>query len=443
MKNFGLGIILKTVLIFVCALMASYFFTIKNYNVSVLFFVFMLFISFRIINSTTVLNKKMKRLFEAIQYQDFAITFKSDSGLGPSFKDLNQELNAVIKSFNQVRAEREATLHFVQAVVQQINVGIFSYGADGKIDIINQAATNMLSAYRLNNIATIKKLKPEIYEIINSLKSGESKLLKNNDQELSFSLTEILLRGRKLRLISIQNIKSELQLRELEAWQNLTKVLRHEIMNSVTPIVSLSETMEEIVGSDLQNLKGPQAEAVNDLKYALQTVKKRSKGIMNFVNAYREFTNIPKPNLQEVPIGLLIKNLQNIYKKHLDTEAKPRLVFEIIQTFNIFIDQEQIEQVLLNVIKNAFEAPYSDKSPLIIVRVSMQNGIKKIEIIDNGEGILESQKEKIFVPFFTSKESGSGVGLSLSRQIMQLHGGTLSYHKNNGGGSIFRIELGG
>jgi two-component system, NtrC family, nitrogen regulation sensor histidine kinase NtrY len=443
MKNFAFLIVLFSILIFACALLGAHFFLAKNYNLAALFLILMVFFAVRIIQKSTTLNKKMMRLFEAIQYQDFAITFKSDSDLGPSFKNLNQELNAVIKSFNQVRAEREATLHFVQAVVHQINVGIFSYGADGKIDIINQAATNLLSAYRLHNIATIKKLNPEIYDIISSLKSGESKLLKNNDQELSFSLTEILLRGRKLRLISIQNIKSELQLRELEAWQNLTKVLRHEIMNSVTPIVSLSETMEEIVGTDLQNLKGPEAEAVTDLKYALQTVKKRSKGIMNFVNAYREFTNIPKPNLQEVPVDLLFKNLQNIYKKHLDDTASPRLVFEMNQDFSVLIDQEQIEQVLLNLIKNAFEANYTANKPMITVRASLINNQKKIDVIDNGEGINEDQIEKIFVPFYTSKESGSGVGLSLSRQIMQNHGGNLSYHKNPTGGSIFRIELGG
>jgi two-component system, NtrC family, nitrogen regulation sensor histidine kinase NtrY len=164
---------------------------------------------------------------------------------------------------------------------------------------------------------------------------------------------------------------------------------------------------------------------------------------MNFVNAYREFTNIPKPNLQEVPVNLLFKNLQNIYKKHLDDTASPRLVFEMNQDFNVLIDQEQIEQVLLNLIKNAFEAEYTITKPLIMVRASSINNQKKIEVIDHGEGISEDQIEKIFVPFYTSKESGSGVGLSLSRQIMQNHGGNLSYHKNPTGGSIFRIELGG
>ena len=151
-------------------------------------------------------------------------------------RDRNNSLNAVVKSFNQVRAEREATLHFIQAIIQQINVGILSYNTDGKIELVNQAANKLLSIYKLSHISSIKNQHPEIYHLMTNLPSGESKLLKVNNSELSLSVKEIILRDRKIRLIALHNIRTELQARELEAWQNLTKVLRHEIMNTVTPV---------------------------------------------------------------------------------------------------------------------------------------------------------------------------------------------------------------
>ncbi|CAG0905612.1 unnamed protein product, partial [Darwinula stevensoni] len=230
--------------------------------------------------------------------------YNGNNAKGESFEDLNASLNAVIKSFNQVRAEREATLHFIQAIIQQINVGILSYNTDGKIELINQAANKIMGIYKLSHVSAINIQQPDIYQLMTTLPSGESKLLKVSNQEISLSVKEIILRDRKIRLIALHNIRSELQNRELEAWQNLTKVLRHEIMNTVTPIVSLSQTMRDIIDTDLKDVSGhQQVEGVKDLKNAINTVINRSKGIMNFVNAYREFTNIPLPNVSELHIS--------------------------------------------------------------------------------------------------------------------------------------------
>lgn len=416
-----------------------YFYIKNQYSVSCVLFLFLLALVYNFYQYSTQINKKLQRLFESIQYQDFAITFKNDNKLGDSFKDLNTELNAVIRSFNQVRQEREASLHFIQAIVQQVNVGLLSYGTDGKIEISNQAAANLLGLYRLHHIDNIKTTKLAVYELITSLNPNESKLLKLENTELSFTVNEILLKGKKLRLVAIHNIKSELQIRELEAWQNLTKVLRHEIMNSVTPIVSMAETMQDIVENDLKT--SDNQEAIQDLKQALSTVKNRSKGIMNFVNAYREFTNIPEPQPNVISIETLFDNLKNLYKKSDPKGNHTEILFEIEKVFNLNIDQEQIEQVLINIIKNAIEAKSENKDVEIIVRASIQKQTKTIEIFDNGQGINDHQIEKIFVPFFTTKAEGSGVGLSLSRQIMQLHGGSLSYRPNLPKGSIFELSF--
>jgi len=434
MQKFSTGIILRVGLIFGFSYLGAYLWSHDQNGIAVFILILNIILTFNLYRYTSTINKKLSRIFDSIQYQDFAITFRADNAKGESFEELNNSLNAVVKSFNQVRAEREATLHFIQAIIQQINVGILSYNTDGKIELVNQAANKLLSIYKLSHISSIKNQHPEIYHLMTNLPSGESKLLKVNNSELSLSVKEIILRDRKIRLIALHNIRTELQARELEAWQNLTKVLRHEIMNTVTPIVSLSETMKDIIEIDLQTVIDPQQKSgVEDLKNAIHTVINRSKGIMNFVNAYREFTNIPVPNLSEVLVSSLFQNVQALY----ETRHSQSIRFDIIQDFTILADPDQIEQVLINIIKNAIEATEKTQNSMITIKAFMDHQAKTIEVCDNGEGVTPEDSEKIFVPFFTSKPSGTGIGLSLSRQIMQMHGGTLEYLPNKPEGSKF------
>jgi two-component system nitrogen regulation sensor histidine kinase NtrY len=434
MQKFSTGIILRVGLIFGFSYLGAYLWSHDQYGLAVFILILNVILAYNLYRYTSTINKKLSRIFDSIQYQDFAITFRADNAKGDSFEELNNSLNAVVKSFNQVRAEREATLHFIQAIIQQINVGILSYNTDGKIELVNQAANKLLSIYKLSHISSIKNQHPEIYHLMTNLPSGESKLLKVNNSELSLSVKEIILRDRKIRLIALHNIRTELQARELEAWQNLTKVLRHEIMNTVTPIVSLSETMKDIIEIDLQTVIDPQQKSgVEDLKNAIHTVINRSKGIMNFVNAYREFTNIPVPNLSEVLVSTLFQNVQALY----ETRHSQSIRFDIIQDFTILADPDQIEQVLINIIKNAIEATEKTQNSMISIKAFMDHQAKTIEVCDNGEGVTPEDSEKIFVPFFTSKPSGTGIGLSLSRQIMQMHGGTLEYLPNKPEGSKF------
>jgi two-component system, NtrC family, nitrogen regulation sensor histidine kinase NtrY len=433
MKNFGLGITIRVLIILIFGFLALWSWFSSHHGLTILGAIAILYTSFNLYFYATALNKKLGRLFDSIQFQDFAITFRADNAKGSSFKELNQSLNAVIKSFNQVRAEKEASLHFIQAIIQQINVGIFSYDSKGKIELINDAANKLMGIYKLSHISSIQTHQPEIFQVMTTLPSGESKLIKTAITELSISVKEIILRDRKIRLIALHNIRSELQNRELEAWQNLTKVLRHEIMNTVTPIVSLSETMRDIIDHDLDDVSSKkQIEGVHDLKNAITTVINRSKGIMNFVNAYREFTNIPPPNLQDLSILQLFEELKALFEQN-------HVTFEISDNFNLLADNDQISQVCINLIKNAVEATTNTENPTVKIRAYTSQNSKIIEVTDNGIGISPEDAEKIFVPFFTTKSTGSGIGLSLSRQIIQMHGGRIEYEAGQNGGSKFSI----
>ena len=188
MQKFSTGIILRVGLIFGFSYLGAYLWSHDQNGIAVFILILNVILAYNLYRYTSTINKKLSRIFDSIQYQDFAITFRADNAKGDSFEELNNSLNAVVKSFNQVRAEREATLHFIQAIIQQINVGILSYNTDGKIELVNQAANKLLSIYKLSHISSIKNQHPEIYHLMTNLPSGESKLLKVNNSELSLSV---------------------------------------------------------------------------------------------------------------------------------------------------------------------------------------------------------------------------------------------------------------
>ncbi len=416
-----------------------YYFLQNQWSAVGLFGILSALVFFWIFTYTTSINRKLARFFESVRYSDFAVKFRSDNKLGRSFEEVNQQFNGVLEAFRQARAEKEANLHYINTIVQHVNVGLLSYDSSGNIELINNAAFRILNIYRLRNISELSKTAhAELFDILNNISSGSKALYQTaNEKQISINAATVSLRGRVIKLISLQNIQSELQQKELEAWQNLTKVLRHEIMNSVTPIVSLASTMREIIELDLSKEEGIQ-ETVNDLKEALFTIENRSKGIMNFVNAYREFTSIPKPKFEETTSKELIAQVLNLVQPQLK-EKQIELKTDFKESFDLMADTELIAMVLINIIKNAVEATESRLNPQVRIRTFEIDEQKIVEIGDNGSGIEPEALEKIFIPFYTTKKTGSGIGLSLSRQIMQMHGGNLKVFSKVGEGTRFQI----
>lgn len=435
MKNFKLGIIFRIVLIAACLFAAMFFYFKANYSLLAVAALLGIWAAYALYLYTTQINKKLSRLFESIKYQDFNILFKKDNDWGHSFRDLNEQLNAVVASFNKERQEREASFHFIQAIVKQLSVGVLVLNHEGRVELSNMVVGKLLGLYRIGYFEDIVKANAQLAGHMQQLKNGESLVLKVQDKELSIHMAELLLRGRSLKLFSFQDIQSELQSRELEAWQNLTKVLRHEIMNSLTPIISLTQTAEDIVRHDLKQTDN---EAYDDLLASMQTIKNRSKGILNFVNAYREFTKLPEPQMQPFRASELQEPLDLLFA---NSHKQATFSFNLVQDFEIMADKDQLTQVLINLVKNALEADYESVKPVIEIVFKKDAKHTQIEVHDNGMGIKADMAEQIFVPFFSTKAKGSGVGLSLSRQIIQNHGGKLQYFKNPASGSIFRIEL--
>lgn len=442
MNRFSLNILLR-ILLMIVTITAGCWLWWNGYELVVVLVIPLLLSQvFALYHYLNRVNRKLTLFLEAIRYEDFSIRFSADNKLGKSFSALNHQFNEVLEAFRQTRAEREANLKYIDTIIQHISIGVLSFDNDGKIELINPAAFRLMGIYRLRYLDELKNAHPQLSELLQELPAGHKTLYATqNGQQLSIHAASVRLQGRFVKLISLQNIHAELQQKELEAWQNLTKILRHEIMNSVTPIVSLIGTMQEIVEHDIP-ANSAQAEAVDDLKEALETIESRSKGIMNFVNAYRDYTTLPKPQFTNINLKQLINTVSNLLLPEMKTAGITYRAHVSPDNIIVLADTEQLQMVLINLIKNAMDALEHTDEPWITVKGSLGNGPQVIiEITDNGPGIEPEAMEKIFIPFFTTKKKGSGIGLSLSQQIIQMHGGQLKVSSPPDKGTTFLVLL--
>jgi two-component system, NtrC family, nitrogen regulation sensor histidine kinase NtrY len=397
---------------------------------------------FRFVSQT---NRKLTRFLESVKYSDFISGFASDNKLGKSFKDLNIAFNEVLEAFRKARSEKEEHWQYLNTVVQQVRTGILSFDADGRIQLINMNAKKFLDSQSIKNIHELRDVNPKLHQTLMSVEPGKGSLYKGaNELHLTIQATELRIRGNDVKLLTLQNIQPELQKQELEAWQNLTRVLRHEIMNSITPISSLTSTLKDILEYDLtqkENHFELKQEGAEDLKEGLSTIENRSKGLIKFIDAYREYTSLPNPKIKTVRLKDLIEKVsmlmrQEIKKKSITFHHECSSEYLTIQA-----DEEMIEQVLINLVKNAAEAVAGTANPHIELTGKYDGNFIKIEVTDNGPGIIPEAIEHIFVPFYTTKKSGSGIGLSLSRQIMQLHNGTLTVESELDVKTVFTLRF--
>ena len=384
-------------------------------------------------------NRDLSRFFESIKYSDFSQTFK-DEGLGKSFRSLHSSFSDVVEAFRKTRAEKEEHFRYLQTVVQHVASGLIAFQPDGKVELINTAAKKLLKVKQITNIKSLGGVDNELVDTLFRLKPGERALVKIEDEnealQLALYATEFKLRGQRYSLVSLHNIRSELEEKEIESWQKLIRVITHEIMNSITPISSLASTistLQDDISKNLDASKPPDKDSYEDIQQAAKTIEKRSQGLLHFVDAYRNLTLIPKPEFQLFPLKELFDRvtklmLSNIQDKSIKFSAS-------IEPANLELtaDPELIEQILINLLLNALQAVESTKNPSIRLKAQLDGRSRVfIQVKDNGTGITKENMEKIFIPFFSTKEGGSGIGLSLSRQIMRLHNGTIGVHSEPG-----------
>ncbi len=445
-KNFNIGVIIRLLFVFIFLSFIAYLLqSNENYLAPIVLFVVLIFQFIELYNYVTSLNKKVIRFLESVRYSDFSSGFSSDNKMGKSFKELNIAFNEVLEVFRQTRAEKEQNLIMVSTILQNIQTGIISFDAAGEIGILNSMSKKLLLTPQIRNLSDVQKSQPLIYEKLMAIKPGKSELIiVNNDIKLALNSTILRLGTKNWKIVSMHNIYSELQQNELHAWQNLTKVLRHEIMNSITPISSLVSSMNDIMEEDLIKLSASYEmplEAHQDLQLGLKTIENRSRGLVNFINAYRDYTNIPEPNFGNVSAQQLIMYVNKLLHEDLQRHQIELKLHLPENDLILRADEEQLQLILINLIKNAKEALLNTENPLITITIITTQNFYYLNIEDNGEGIVPEALDRIFIPFFTTKKEGSGIGLALSRQIMQLHNGKLSVSSTPGVNTVFTLQF--
>lgn len=435
-KNFRLNCVIRVITLGFTMFFSLIFFILTDFIfIPVITSLVSVYLVFSLIRYVETTNRHLTSFLESIRYSDFSRSFQVE-GLGKSYDQLKSSFNSVITEFQNIRSEKEEHFHYLRNVVQHIGIALIAFQRDGKIELINTAAKRLFQIDYLNDIYSLEKVSEDLVTTLLLLKSGESTLIKINiDDEflqLSVYATEFKLKDQAITLVSIQNIQAELEEQEMKAWQNLIRVLTHEIMNSITPISSLASTVNNMLLEMDESLKEkfPQefdTGTINDIRDAINTIHNRSEGLIHFVESYRNLTQIPTPDFKRVLVLDLFQNIELLMESELAEKSIDFISSVDPESLDVSADQKLIEQVLINLIKNAIHATTGKAGSKITLKANMDERSRvMIQVIDNGTGILEDVLEKVFIPFFTTKSKGSGIGLSLSKQIMRNHGGTLS-----------------
>lgn len=446
-KKFRLQVVIRIVIIVITVLAIFLLHQQTAYAVSTIILSLLLLVqTISLIRYTEQTNRKLTRFFESIRHADFTTSF-SDDDLGKSFEGLNKEFNQVIDAFNKNKTEKEEHFNYLLTVIQHVSIGIIVFKKNGDVDVYNNAVKRLLQVKHLRKIDHLKEVSPELPDVLKNMKPGDKSLVKlfveDELLQLSVHSTAFRMRGEEHILVSFQDIHPELEQKEIESWQKLIRVLTHEIMNSITPISSLASTVNGILedySAKSAMLNEEEKEGFENIVHAISTIENRSNGLLNFVELYRNLTRIPKPNFRHFQVADLFKRAMELMNPKFDSLNIRCKVRIYPQDLKLLADPDLVDQVLINLILNAIDAVKEIADPKITIVASINlNNRTMIEIEDNGKGIQQDILDKIFMPFFTSKKTGSGIGLSLSRQIMQMHKGSISVRSKPGEGATFTM----
>jgi nitrogen fixation/metabolism regulation signal transduction histidine kinase len=374
-------------------------------------------------------QRSLQTFLESAKYLD---NITDSMAAGISISRFKLSYNEILDLIRKSRLDKELEHTYFKNTIEHLKTGILTYDSEGRIDIINQAAKDLFLTTELRNIQQLENFLPGFLGEITSMKPGQNRLFSSYRSEESLLLTlrcsDFILAERPIRLISIQNIKQEIEEEEIIAWQKLIRVLTHEIMNSVSPVKSLTHTLISLLEKENRpvSLAEISDETLAKCLTGLKAIENRSKGLMSFVENYRSLTRVHEPVMNEVHVQIWLESLLILMK---EIQGSDKIMFHLeIHPVNLLLwgDERLLGQALVNILKNAIEALNGiENGRISIVAARSIEGSVRIEIADNGKGIGKEDLDSIFIPFYSTKEGGSGIGLSLARQIMRLHGASI------------------
>lgn len=447
-RNLYLNIILRVVLITGLCVLAGFFIAQgKAYLIATIFLSLVVLLVFNLIHYLNSVNRTMRFFFEAIRNDDSNLSFPTDSK-NKGMHQLYQSMTRVNEQIRQLKIENRQQEQYFRTLIEHLATGIITYNSKGFILHANTAVKKLLSANVLTHLQQIERKDQKLFQAISNIKPFENRLIsfsaERGDTQLSLKATSLKTDEEELTILSIQDIKSELDEKEIDSWLKLIRVLMHEIMNSITPITSLSESLSKILSKDGNPVLPEEVneKTISKTLQGLKVIREQGKGLMSFVESYRKLTRVPEPVRKFFKISDFLKRMQILFKS---LEQKNGIELTILlkdPDLEIFADENLVSQVLINLLKNALEANEANPSAEIKIRAGIgPDNHPEICVIDNGPGIPEENLDEIFVPFFTTRQNGSGIGLSISKQIMRVHGGTLKVRSVPGKETLFCLSF--
>jgi nitrogen fixation/metabolism regulation signal transduction histidine kinase len=397
-------------------------------------------------------NKKLAFFFSSVRNDDTSLFFPEETGFANE-KLLNKSLNELNNKLKDAKINIELQEKFYKGIMERISTGIISFYKNGAVEFTNPEIKRMFGLDQVSHISKLKIIDPKLVELLEKIESGAQKRinLKVNHNLLSLSVhaRTIIMRNRELKIVTLQDIKSELDMHEMDSWQKLIRILNHEIMNSVAPITSLSSTLSGFYksGEDHKNPDNITPRIISDTIRGLNIIENHGKGLIHFVESYRSFTQLPKPEFTRVNVVEFFERIVILVNGYFDSNGYKNDIKPVISTtvspndLTLMADDKLLAQVFLNVVKNSIEAfgEIREEDAIELNASKDRDGRVMLTVQDNGPGMDQETLEKVFVPFFTTKESGSGIGLSLSRQILRLHNGNITCDSALGKGTTISM----
>lgn len=443
-KSLGLRIYLRVTFLFIVMCLAAHFIIVREYMYLLVLAPLILYLISELVKILVKTQQDLDQLVKASQYRDFSTNF--DVKNAPAeLQSLRRSLNEITTTFRTISREKETQYYYLQKILELVNTGILSYEMEtDEVLWMNDSVKNLLQVPYLKTMKSLEKKDPQLYEVIQDLPPGQTCIATVKIEKGSFkaliSATAFQTEEKRYKLIAFQNVNEALDETESKAWQKLLSVMTHEIMNSVAPISSLADTLKNRLIDTI--VKGASEEDFKDMVAGFNTIQRRSEGLLKFAETYRNLNRITKLSLEEFLVEDMFSNLTQLMKPMLD--QKHIKLLTDLKDPNLFLvaDSNLMEQVMINLIVNAIEATkdQSDAHIILSAYLSSENRIV-IKVSDNGKGIPEEIQGVIFIPFFSTKKNGSGIGLSLCKQIIMMHRATIQFKSQVGVGTSFYLEF--
>lgn len=433
-KNYYIQLILRVVGLTVTAFVFAFSWLTNHIYFAVASLILLIVLVVFLIKYLNQTNLKIAYLFESLKNEDFTLRFPEETN-PKSLNQLHKSLNKVNNLIRETQIKNKSQESYYQEILKQAKIGILTLNNKGHILFSNPTAKKLLNCNQLNHIRQLEKVDEKLFDFLNNLKPFERKLFQlTNEREtvqLVIKCTEVVLNKEALKLITIQDINNELDEKETDSWMKLIRVLTHEIMNTITPITSISQSILNYYKTEDGILPVAQIneDLIKNTVKGLEVIKNQGNDLMSFVQSYRSILNVPNPDKKIIDVTNLLEKVKVLASQESGFDTISFQIKNTSKNFEIFADEKQIMQVLINLSKNAIQSLQEKEGGIIeLISGITANNEKYIMVKDNGPGISQELIAQIFVPFFTTKSYGSGIGLSLSKQIMQIHGGALKVY---------------